>query len=119
MHTENSTTTEKSTAKNYLEWAGIATLVALAVGINGGANFYGGFILATEMGLPATAGYAVGSALAIVILFLLSAYLTGKRGLPVVYLHLFSGCLLMFDVVHFASISVNSVTAATGDIAHF
>lgn len=100
-----------------VQWAGVLFLVALAVAINGGANFYGGFILATELGMSHAAGYAVGSALAIVTLFLLGAYLTGKRGLPVIYLHIFSGCLLMFDVMHLAGMSVNAVSAANGNIA--
>ena len=117
MYEEDSTKLEKSTLRNAVEWAGIVLLVALAVGINGGANFYGGYILATEMGLSETVGHVVGAALAIVTLFLLGAYLTNKRGLPVIYLHVFSGCLLMFDVMHFAGMSVNAVSAASGDIA--
>ena len=47
MYEEDSTKLEKSTFRNTVEWAGIVLLVALAVGINGGANFYGGYILAT------------------------------------------------------------------------
>ena len=109
--------TENSKLATATQWAGVLLLVALAVAINGGANFYGGFILATELGMSSAAGYAVGSALAIVTLFLLGAYLTGKRGLPVVYLHVFSGCLLMFDVMHLAQMSVNAVSSANGNIA--
>ena len=111
--------TENSKLATAVQWAGVLFLVALAVAINGGANFYGGFILATELGMSHAAGYAVGSALAIVTLFLLGAYLTGKRGLPVIYLHIFSGCLLMFDVMHLAQMSVNAVSSAEGSIAQY
>ena len=61
------------------------------------------------------AGYAVGSALAIVALFYWGVS-QGKRGLPVIYLHIFSGCLLMFDVMHLAGMSVNAVSSANGNI---
>ena len=111
--------TENSKLATAVQWAGVLFLVALAVAINGGANFYGGFILATELGMSSAAGYAVGSALAIVTLFLLGAYLTGQRGLPVIYLHIFSGCLLMFDVMHLAQMSVNAVSSAEGSIAQY
>ena len=111
--------TENSKLATAVQWTGVLFLVSLAVAINGGANFYGGFILATELGMSHAAGYAVGSALAIVTLFLLGAYLTGKRGLPVIYLHIFSGCLLMFDVMHLAQMSVNAVSSAEGSIAQY
>ena len=111
--------TENSKLATAVQWTGVLFLVALAIAINGGANFYGGFILATELGMSHAAGYAVGSALAIVTLFLLGAYLTGKRGLPVIYLHIFSGCLLMFDVMHLAQMSVNAVSSAEGSIAQY
>ena len=66
--------TENSKLATAAQWAGVLLLVSLAVAINGGANFYGGFILATELGMSHAAGYAVGSALAIVTLFLLGAH---------------------------------------------
>ena len=60
--------TENSKLATAVQWTGVLFLVALAIAINGGANFYGGFILATELGMTSAAGYAVGSALAIVTL---------------------------------------------------
>ena len=57
--------TENSKLATAVQWTGVLFLVALAVAINGGANFYGGFILATELGMSHAAGYAVKSSRAV------------------------------------------------------